>query len=65
MVRRMADQAFRIEQEHARYASHVRPINEMVDGLRDPAGRGWMPYVAPWQAASRHGCCRCCVIPVR
>ncbi|WP_327003056.1 uracil-DNA glycosylase [Dactylosporangium sp. NBC_01737] len=25
----------------------MRPINELVDELRDPDGRGWMPYVAP------------------
>ncbi|WP_019064683.1 uracil-DNA glycosylase [Streptomyces prunicolor] len=48
MVRRMADEAFRDEQESGRYAPHVRAINEMVDELRDQDGRGWMPYVAPW-----------------
>lgn len=48
MVRRMADETFRIEQEDGRYAPHVRAINEMVDGLRDQDGRGWMPHVAPW-----------------
>ena len=48
MARRMADESFRVEQEQARYAPHVRAINELVDQLRDPGGRGWMPYVAPW-----------------
>lgn len=48
MVRRMADNAFRSEQERDRYAPHVRAVNEMVDQLRDQDGRGWMPYVAPW-----------------
>jgi hypothetical protein len=44
----MADERFRLEQERARYAPHVRAINEMVDRLRDQDGRGWMPHVAPW-----------------
>lgn len=44
----MADEPFRVTQEQARYAPHVRAINELVDQLRDPGGRGWMPYVAPW-----------------
>jgi hypothetical protein len=44
----MAEETFRIEQERARYAPHVRAINEMVDGLRDQDGRGWMPHIAPW-----------------
>lgn len=48
MVRRMADEAFRTEQEKDLYAPHVRAVNEMVDELRDQDGRGWMPYVAPW-----------------
>ena len=48
MVRRMANEAFRAEQESSRYAPHVRAVNEMVDELRDQDGRGWMPYVAPW-----------------
>lgn len=46
MPRRMADPRFRAEQEAGRYASHVKPINELVDALRDQ-GRGWMPHVAP------------------
>ncbi|MFZ3494737.1 uracil-DNA glycosylase [Streptomyces sp. 5.8] len=48
----MRDEAFRMEQEQGRYAPHVRPINEMVDGLRDQDGRGWMPHVAPWHGGA-------------
>ncbi|MFJ7591314.1 uracil-DNA glycosylase [Streptomyces sp. NPDC097617] len=48
MARRMCEEAFRMEQERGRYAPHVRPINEMVDALREQDGRGWMPHVAPW-----------------
>lgn len=48
MARQMREEAFRIEQEQGRYAPHVRPVNEMVDALRDQDGRGWMPHVAPW-----------------
>jgi hypothetical protein len=48
MVRRMAEVGFRGAQERDRYASHVRPINQLVDGLRDRDGRGWIPHVAPW-----------------
>jgi hypothetical protein len=44
----MADESFRVEQERNRYAAHVRAINLLVDDLRDPAGRGWIPHVAPW-----------------
>ena len=42
----MADLAFRQLEEADRYAPHVRPINELVDALRDDA-RGWMPHIAP------------------
>ncbi|MGQ4378784.1 uracil-DNA glycosylase [Streptomyces sp. SAS_267] len=48
----MREEAFRAEQEEERYAPHVRPINEMVDTLREPEGRGWMPYVAPWHGGA-------------
>ncbi|WP_328299213.1 uracil-DNA glycosylase [Streptomyces sp. NBC_00435] len=48
----MRDEAFRREQDKERYAPHVRPINEMVDALREPEGRGWMPYVAPWHGGA-------------
>lgn len=47
MVRRMADVEYRDEQHRDRCAPHVKPVNELVDRLRDPAGRGWVPYVAP------------------
>lgn len=50
MARRMRDEAFRLAQERERYAPHVRPVNEMVDALREPEGRGWIPYVAPLHA---------------
>jgi hypothetical protein len=43
----MRDEAFRLEQQRDRYASHVKPVNEFVDALRDQDGRGWLPYVAP------------------
>lgn len=46
MPRRMADPLFRAAQETDRYAPHVKPINEMVDSLRNESG-GWMPHVAP------------------
>jgi len=49
LARRMATESFRVEQERGRYAPHVRAINEMVDGLQDQEGRGWLPHVAPWQ----------------
>lgn len=52
MTRRMREVAFRAEQEQGRYAPHVRPINEMVDRLRQPEGRGWMPHVAPWHGGA-------------
>ncbi|GAA4989048.1 uracil-DNA glycosylase [Pseudonocardia tropica] len=42
----MSDPTFRAEQEAGRYAAHVRPVNELVDSLRDEH-RGWMPHVAP------------------
>jgi hypothetical protein len=43
----MADPAFRAQQLDDRYAEHVRPVNELVDELRDQDGLGWVPYVAP------------------
>ncbi|MEV6019326.1 uracil-DNA glycosylase [Streptomyces sp. NPDC051997] len=52
MARRMREEAFQAEQEQERYAPHVRPVNEMVDALREPEGRGWMPYVAPWHGGA-------------
>jgi hypothetical protein len=47
MARLMADVSFRRSQEADRYAAHVRPVNELVDALRDLDDRGWMPHVAP------------------
>ncbi|BFP51442.1 MULTISPECIES: uracil-DNA glycosylase [Streptomyces] len=52
MARQMREEAFRAEQEQERYAAHVRPINDMVDALRDQDGRGWMPHVAPWHGGA-------------
>lgn len=52
MARRMREEAFRAEQEKGLYAPHVRPINEMVDALREQDERGWMPYVAPWHGGA-------------
>src|SRR4051794_27221473 len=49
VVRRMADPGFRAEQWAGRYASHVAPLNRLVDDLRKPGHPGWLPYVAPWQ----------------
>jgi hypothetical protein len=46
MPRKMADPTFRAAQEAERYAPHVKPVNELVDALRDDV-RGWMPHVAP------------------
>jgi hypothetical protein len=43
----MADPVFRQEQQAHRYDENVRPINEMVDELRNDAVGLWMPYVAP------------------
>jgi hypothetical protein len=43
----MAEAAFRRQQDADRYADHIKPINELVDSLRDQDGRGWMPHVAP------------------
>jgi hypothetical protein len=47
MTRQMSDEAFRSQQRADRYADHIKPVNELVDSLRDPKGRGWMPHVAP------------------
>lgn len=46
-MRLMANPAFRDKQEAGVYDPHVRPVNELVDELRDRDGRGWMPHVAP------------------
>lgn len=43
----MRDPGFRQQQLDARRAPHVAPVNALVDELIEPAGRGWVPYVAP------------------
>jgi hypothetical protein len=43
----MRDPDFKQEQLDGLRAPHVAPINALVDELRDPDGRGWVPYVAP------------------
>lgn len=45
--RRMHDPRFRQTQLDGVYAEHIAPINRLVDRLRDTAGGGWMPHVAP------------------
>ena len=46
MTRRMRDPAFRAEQLRELYATHVKPVNKLVDELRVGPDR-WMPHVAP------------------
>ena len=43
----MRDPLFRQQQADDLRASHVAPVNALVDELIDPAGRGWVPSVAP------------------
>ena len=43
----MRDPDFKQQQLDGLRALHVAPINALVDELRDPDGRGWVPYVAP------------------
>lgn len=43
----MRDPLFRQQQVENLRASHVTPINALVDELIDPTGRGWVPHVAP------------------
>jgi hypothetical protein len=50
MTRRMKDPEFLRQQQADIYAPHIAPVNRLVDSLIEPAppaGRGWMPYVAP------------------
>lgn len=42
----MKEHAFRQEQIANIYRAHIKPINELVDQLKD-SENGWMPYVAP------------------
>jgi hypothetical protein len=43
----MRDPQFRQQQFDDLRAPHIAPVNALVDELTDPAGRGWVPYVAP------------------
>ena len=43
----MRDPQFRRQQIDDLRAPHIAPINALVDELTNPAGRGWVPYVAP------------------
>ena len=43
----MADPRFREDQWQRRYEPHIKPINRLVDSLRDEATGSWLPYVAP------------------
>lgn len=52
IARRMADEAFRKEQEQHRFDDHIAPINRLVDALRAEGGR-WLPYVAPMYGGTR------------
>jgi hypothetical protein len=45
--KRMSDPQFRRQQVDGLRASHIAPVNALVDELKDPSGRGWVPYVAP------------------
>lgn len=47
MVRRMRDRAYRAEQWRDRYASHIEPVNRLVEELGAQAAAGRPPYVAP------------------
>lgn len=48
MSRQMADPDFRTAQSSGAHTeTHIAPINEFVDRIRDRDGRGWVPYVAP------------------
>jgi hypothetical protein len=47
MVRRMRDRAYRAEQWRDRYASHIEPVNRLVEELGVQAAAGRPPYVAP------------------
>jgi hypothetical protein len=43
----MRDRSFRQDQRAHLMDPHIKPINELVERLRDPDSRGWAPYVAP------------------
>lgn len=42
----MSDRQFRKQQEDGLRASHIAPVNALVDELRN-LGRGWVPYLVP------------------
>jgi hypothetical protein len=51
----MKDPTFRAVQLDGIYEGHVAAVNGLVDELREdqpPAGRGWVPYVAPVHGGS-------------
>jgi hypothetical protein len=43
----MSDPQFRQGQLDGLRLPHIAPVNALVDELTDPAGRGWVPYLAP------------------
>jgi hypothetical protein len=43
----MSDPQFRQQQLDGLRLPHIAPVNALVDELTDPAGRGWVPYLAP------------------
>ncbi len=47
----MRDPQFRQQQADNLRAPHVAPVNALADELINPAGRGWVPYVAPLYGA--------------
>ena len=55
MVKQMKDAAFKAEQFAGVHLPHVTAVNQLVESLREPeppAGRGWVPYVAPIHGGS-------------
>jgi hypothetical protein len=55
MTKRMGDPDFKAAQEREVHVSHVAAINALVQRLREaepPAGRGWVPYIAPLHGGS-------------
>jgi hypothetical protein len=47
MARLMRDESFRQDQRAQLMDPHIKPINELVDRLRNPDSGLWAPYVAP------------------
>lgn len=55
MGKQMRDPAFKAEQFAGVHLPHVTAVNRLVESLREPeppAGRGWVPYVAPIHGGS-------------